>query len=109
MFTYDPRPTFTHKVKVKVPVDGGHADQDFKATFAVMPADEVSDYELGTIPGSTDFLKKIIVSMSDLVGKDDQPVSYNDQVRDGMLSLVYVRKALVQTYLQAMAGAQAGN
>ncbi len=109
MFVYDPRPTFTHKVKVKVPVNGGFEDQDFKATFAVMPTDEVATYDLSQGEGSSDFLKKIVVGMDDLIGKDEQPIPYNDAVRDALIGQLYVRKALVRTYFEAVSGAQTGN
>ncbi len=115
MFVYDPRPTFTHTVKVRVPVDGGFEDQDFKATFQVMPSDEVANYDLNKgegsadILGATDFLKKIVVGMSDLIGKDEKPLPYNDQLRDALLRQLYVRNALVRTYFSAVSGAQAGN
>jgi len=109
MFVYDPRPTFTHTVKVRVPVNGGFEDQDFKATFAVMPTDEVKQYDLSIGDQSTDFLRKIVVGMTDLIGKDEQPVSYNDQVRDALIGQLYVRKALVRTYFEAVSGAASGN
>ncbi len=109
MFVYDPRPTFTHTVKVRVPVDGGFEDQDFKATFEVLPTDEIKKYDLDDRDDSTAFLVRIVQGMDDLIGKDDQPVPYNHQVRDVLLRQLYVRKALVRTYFSAVSGAQAGN
>lgn len=109
MFVYDPRPTFTHTVKVRVPVNGGFEEQDFKATFAVMPVEEVAKHDLSHGEGSSAFLKQIVVGMDDLVGKDNQPVPYNDQVRDALIGQLYVRKALVRTYFAAVSDAQSGN
>lgn len=109
MFVVDTNPTFTHTVKVKVPVDGGFDEQSFKATFNVIPTEEVADYDLGDGEGSTAFLRRAIVGMDELVDKDKKPVPYNDKLRDALLGQLYVRKALARTYFDAVAGAQSGN
>lgn len=109
MFIVDPNPTFTHNVKVQVPVDGGHKAQDFKATFAVLPVDEVKNYDLSQGAGSTEFLRRVVVGMSDLVGKNEEPVSYNNEIRDLLLGQAYVRAALTRTYFEAVSGQAAGN
>jgi hypothetical protein len=106
MFVIDPNPTFTHAVKVQVPVDGGFEEQSFKATFNVIPTEEVADFDLGNGEQSAAFLRRAIVSMDELVGKDKQPVSYNDKLRDALLGQLYVRKALARTYFDAVAGDQ---
>lgn len=108
-FVVDLNPTFTHIVKVKVPVDGGFKDQSFKATYAVIPTDEMSEYDLGGGEGSKEFLQRAVVGMSDLVDKDGETISYSDELRDKLLCQLYVRKALARTYFEAIAGAQAGN
>lgn len=109
MFVVDPNPTFTHVVKVKVPVDGGFKDQSFKATFNVIPTHEVGQYDLGDGEGSREFLQRAVTHMSDLVDKDGEALSYSDELRDTLLGQLYVRKALARTYFEAVAGAQAGN
>lgn len=109
MFIVDPNPTFTHVVKVKVPVDGGFEEQSFKATFNLIPAEEAAEYDLTNGAGSADFVRRAVAGMSDLVDKDNQPVTYNDKVRDLLLSQAYVRKALARTYFEAVSGAQSGN
>jgi len=102
-------PVFTHTVKVQVPVDGGYETQTLKATYNVVPTDEVKNYDLSKGGGSTDFLLRIVASMSDLVGDDNEPVPYNDEIRDLLLSQAYVRAALTRGYFEAVAGAQLGN
>lgn len=108
-FVVDPNPTFTHVVKVKVPVDGGFKDQSFKATYSVIPTDEISQYDLGAGTGSKEFLQRAVTHMSDLVDKDGETISYSDELRDQLLGQLYVRKALARTYFEAVAGAQSGN
>lgn len=109
MFVVDPKPTFSHTVKVQVPVDGGFKDQDFKATFAVVATDDIQNYDLSSGSGTKDFLRAAIVHMSELVDKNNDPISYNDEIRDLLLGQLYVRKALVRTYFDAVSGAQLGN
>ena len=110
MFTIDPDPKFTHVVKVRVPVDGGFAEQSFKATFRVIPAEEAATYDLSTGADSAAFLRRAIVSMDELVGADGQTtVPYSDALRDQLLAVSYVRSALGRTYFEAVAGAPLGN
>lgn len=108
MFVFDPNPTFTHTVKVKVPVDGGFVDQTFRATFAVVPTEEAKNYDLDDGDGSTAFLRRAVTHMHDLIGLDDQPVTYNDKLRDALLNQSYVRKALARAYFDAISGVQSG-
>jgi hypothetical protein len=111
MFKIAANPTFTHNVDVFVPTDGGHSKQSFKATFRVAPTAESDETapDLSTISGSTTFLRDVIVGMSELVGADDQPLTYSDQVRDELLKLPYVRSALARTYFTAVNKASVGN
>jgi hypothetical protein len=108
-FVVTKHPQFTHKVKVQVPVNGGFETQDFDATFNVVPTDEVGDYDLSSGAGSTDFLRRAVDSITDLVDENDQPITYNDGIRDLLFGQLYVRRALVRTYFDAVSGAQAGN
>lgn len=109
MFIVDRKPTFTHTVKVQVPVDGGFDTQTFKAKFNVLPVDEVKNYDLKSGSASTEFLIRAVDSMSDLADANGEPLSYNDDVRDALLGLAYVRLALTRTYFEAVSGAQVGN
>ncbi|NML88346.1 hypothetical protein HHL26_04605 [Sphingobium sp. TB-6] len=109
MFIVDLDPQFTHAVKVKVPVDGGHKEETFKATFRVIPTDEMGQYDLSDGESSAVFLRRAIVSMSELVDRDKEPLSYNDDLRDELLRRPYVRSALARTYFEAVTGAKSGN
>jgi hypothetical protein len=107
MFKVTADPTFTHKVRVMVPVDGGHTEQTFNATFGVMDVEELE--KLQDEEGQVAVLKKVIRTMSDLVGDDDQPLPYSDALRDKLIGVPYVRIAMFQTYLKAITKAKAGN
>lgn len=102
MFRVDPNPQFTHEVKISVPVNGGFAPQSFKATFRVLDAGEAAAFDLTDADGSTDFLRRVLVSLDDIVDANDAQVPYNDQLRDQLLGLPYVRLALARTYFDAL-------
>lgn len=106
MFKVSSEHTFTHPVKVMVPVDGGHVEQSFKTKFRVLPLDDQAD---GSEEGEQVTLRKAIVSMSDLVGEDDQPLAYSDGLRDQLIAVPYVRIALMRAYIGAVAKARVGN
>lgn len=107
MFKITTNPTFTHSVHVMVPVDGGHKEQTFKATFAVMDVEElerVQDEE-----GQRGVLRKVIKGFDELIGDDDKPVPFSDDLREQLIGVPFVRIALFQTYLKAISKAKAGN
>lgn len=109
MFKVTAEPKFTHTVKVQVPVDGGYKEQSFKATFRVLAVDELSGGEEDEAGQQVSTLRKVICDFDDLVGEDDQPLSYSDELRDKLISVPYVRIALMQTYLKAITKVRAGN
>tara|TARA_R110000868_G_scaffold230335_8_gene483497 strand:+ start:53 stop:385 length:333 start_codon:yes stop_codon:yes gene_type:complete len=110
MFVVKSNPTFTHTVKVKVPVDGGFSEQSFRATFNVVPVEEAAKFDLSDGAESKAFLVRAIASMDDLVGPDGKTkVEYSDALRDELLAWNYVRKALATAYFDAISGARAGN
>jgi len=109
MFIVDTNPSFTHKVIVQVPVDGGYEEQTLQATFAVIPAEVAAEFDLGGASGSTDFLKRIILKLDDLVDKDKKPVPYNDALRDQLIALPFMRLALSRAYFTGVSGARSGN
>ncbi len=111
MFKVTAEPKFTHTVKVMVPVDGGHKEQSFKATFKVLPVEELTaeDHSEDQAAGQIAVLRKAIISLDELVGDDDQPLPYSDELRDQLLGITYVRIALLRTYLTAITKAKSGN
>lgn len=110
MFVLTDDPTFAHKVKVMVPVDGGHLPQDFTATFRVIPTEEAAKYDLSDGQSSKEFLRRVVVKFGDdLVGDDKQPLPYSDDLRDRLIGVPYVRQALARTYFAAIGGQTLGN
>ncbi len=109
MFKIADNPTFTVTVPVFVPTDGGHRKETFKATFAVVPTDEVARFDLADEKSTREFLARAIVSLGDIAGEDDQPIPYSDELRDRVLSLPYARLALARAYFDSVTKVRAGN
>lgn len=107
MFTVTNDPQFTHDVKVQVPVDGGHKEETFKTRFRVIPIEELDD--LSSLEGQKLALKRVIVSMSDLVDNEGKEVSYSDELRDQLIGVPYVRLSLIRTYREGITKARPGN
>jgi hypothetical protein len=107
MFKVTTEPKFTHPVTVCVPTDGGHVEQTFKATFRVLDADQLSPDS--SVEGQIEDLRRVLVTMHDLVGEDDQAVSYSDALRDQLIRLPYVRIALINAYVRGVTKAKQGN
>lgn len=101
--------TFTHDVEVLTPVDGGFEKQTFKATFALLPLDEVKEVDTNDFDDVTIFLKKAVRNMSELIDADSQPMPYSDVLRDRLIQQPDTRTALMRTYRKAVFKAAEGN
>jgi len=100
---------FTARLTARVPVDGGHKDERFKARFRVLPTDALDTYDLATSEGTTDFLRAVIVELFDLVDDNGEPITYNDEVRDYVINDPVARLALIQGYFGNTSRARKGN
>lgn len=109
MFVIDQNPEFSRKVKIMVPVNGGHEQQDFTATFRVVPVDETSRFDLSAAAGVLDYLRLVLVSCEGLVNSQKEAVPWNDQVRDQLLAKPYTRSPMLAAYFAAINGEREGN
>jgi hypothetical protein len=74
-------------------------------TFRVLPLDQLGDREGSA--GQIETLRKVVVSMGDLVDENDQPISYSDEIRDQLIQF-FVRLALLKAYIEAMSKMKTG-
>ena len=107
MFKVTSEPKFTHDVTVQVPVDGGHREETFKATYLVVGIDEMTD--MLSLDGQQKLLKRVVCQMDELEDEKGKPMPYSIELRDQLIKLPFVRAALYQTYLKAVSGAREGN
>lgn len=109
MFKIAATRTFTHLVTVMTPTDGGHLEETFKCTFNYLDTDQIAAFDLNTRDGTTDFLKAVVCKFDDLVDNSEQPVIYNDALRDSIIKLGPVRAALITAFFGAISKAKSGN
>jgi len=109
MFKLTSEPTFKHKVRARVPVNGGHQDETFEVSYRVLTIEQIREYDLSDPDGTTGFLKAVIRELHDIADAHGQPVEYSDDVRDAVLNLPYARSAIVNGYFEGIAGARKGN
>jgi len=109
MFKVTNEPTFTHDVTARVPVDGGFEDQRFKATFRVIDTEEADTFTLTTVEGQRGFLRRVVVTLSDLADAEGKPIEFNAAVFDAVLKLPWACAALARAYFLGVSGAKAGN
>ena len=109
MFKLSTDPQFTHRVSVSTPVDGGHETETMQVRYRVVPVAEVADFDLSTETGTAEFLRRAVVRIDDLVGEDDQTLSWSDRVRDAIFALPHARMAIVRSYFDAVIEARQKN
>lgn len=109
MFKVATEPTFTHTVEAMVPVDGGHAKENFKATFRAISLEESNKFDLKDVESVGAFIKRVVVSLDDIADAEGKAIPFNDQVFDQVLALPWARSALARTYFAAVSKAVEGN
>lgn len=100
---------FTHDVKILIPIDGGHREDNLKVTYNYLGLDETKAFDLSTPEGTTAYLKAIIHSFDDLTDDKNKPVGYTAALRDQLLNAQYVRQPVMGHYLDAVRKVKPGN
>ena len=103
MFKVAKNQTFARKVSVKTPVDGGFLPETLTCIYRLLTTDQMREVDLSTADGTRRFLVAVIDRIDDLADDNEQPLPYSDAVRDYLISLLHVRRALVDAYLDAVA------
>lgn len=109
MFKLADAPCFTREVTVRVPCDGGHRNETFKATFLAISVTEAQSYDLATFEGTTRFLEAVIFDLSDIADEQGKPLPYNHALRTRLIDLPWTRSALAAAYFEALGAARLGN
>ena len=98
-------PEFTHRVKVRIPVDGGFSEQEFDARFRVVPWDELKALD----DDPAEQARRIWVGWKGIVDDEGNELPFSDGLRDQLLGMLFLRIALLRTYMEAIAGVKRGN
>jgi hypothetical protein len=107
MFVLREQYTCAWPVKVAVPTTNGRVDrQEFTATFRVLSMERVRELTEGRPIESADvdLLREAWTGWDGVVDVDDNPVAFSHYDRDRMLSIPFVRRAVGEAFLAAMAG-----
>lgn len=81
--------------------------QTFEATFRVLPDAEIND--LAEQDGGKAALRAMIIGLGDIVGPDDKPLPYTEELRDQILAVQADALALQRAYNKAVIEAALGN
>ena len=109
MFKIDQTPTYTHRVEIKVPANGGHELQDMQVTFRVLPDEEIEAFDMRTSRGEREFLAAAVVGFDDVEDEKGAALPFSDALRDRLVGLAYVRVAMINAYYAALMGKRVKN
>lgn len=108
MFKIARNPEFTHDVPIMVPVDDGFEEQKLRTRFRVLSADETMAHDFATPEGTEAYLRAIVVRFEDVVG-DDGKAMPDEESKNRLLGIIYVRQGLMTHYREAQSKAKTGN
>jgi hypothetical protein len=109
MFKISSNPTFTHQVRVSVPINGGHREETFKAKFNVLPTTKIEEFDLTTPAGTSEFLRAALCGLEEVTDDAGNELPYSDELREKMITIPMAREALFKTYFAAISRARLGN
>ena len=105
MFKINRNPTFSHKVKIRVPVDGGFADHEFTARFKHVPWSELSAVERDP----AEQLRRVWIGWDGIANENGEALSYSDEAREMLIDMMFIRVPVLKAYVDAVTGVKRGN
>ena len=99
-------------VQVRVPADGGkHKLQKFTAKFRAIGQDRTNELmESAGLKVDEVLLREVLVGWGDDVGDSQgKAIAFDDDARDRLLQIPYVRTALAKAYNDSVSGIRAKN
>jgi hypothetical protein len=109
MFKVTSKPTFAHDVEIQVPVDGGFETRQLKTRFRVVDVAKLKDLKMGVYEDESKLLDMIVDGFEDLVDEQEKPITNPEKYTKIFLGQMFVRKPVMEVYMEAMAGAKAKN
>lgn len=99
-------PEWTHDVTISVPVDGGFENQTCKVRYRLLDETAIEPTDATNVAV---LLRNVVVRMDDIADEEGRPLTWNDALRDRLLSTPFVQAALVRGYYGSVTGARVGN
>ncbi|MDB5658312.1 MAG: hypothetical protein JWS10_927 [Cypionkella sp.] len=100
---------FKATVKVVYPGDDATADSSFIGHFLTLNREALQGIVLGTTEAEDEYMAKMFTGWEGLVDSDDAPFDINPENREALLGDMAVRRAVMATYREEMAGLRRGN
>lgn len=103
---------FRRRVDVEFPAEDGVEVQSFTALFLALQAERMEGRFLRTDEEQSGFLSEVLIGwegLSEDRGDEVAPYPFSPGNLRELLQDVFVRRALLKTYLDAMAGVKRGN
>ena len=98
---------YTWPVTISEPVDGGQFnDQKVRVLFKMLSQARIDEIIKQEAEQDADILKDVLVGWDDGTFKDesDADLAFNDDNKDLVLSVPYVRGALIKAFFESIAG-----
>lgn len=104
---------FKAKVTVNFPSDEGAVEsQSFMALFRALSVPELAEHHLLDAAGQDAFLADVLIGWDRLTDDrdgEDVPLIFSPEARTMILTDVFVRRAVIDTYQAQLMGAKRGN
>ncbi|SFJ04226.1 hypothetical protein [Nitrosomonas sp. Nm34] len=105
MFKIEDQPKLVEwPVSVNVPQDGGKIKKNtFTAEFELITQEELDAiYKDGGT--DVDLLRQVLFNCTGVCDAEGKPIDFNDDLRDKLINIPYVRSALVAAYVECSHG-----
>lgn len=105
MFKLEEQKNIKWPVTVNIPCDGGRTTKgEFTAHFELLPQDEFREIYAQDNASDEDLLRRVLTGWDGVADADGQPIEYNEDTREMMIRIPYVRAAMITAYLECSHG-----
>jgi hypothetical protein len=98
---------YTWPITISEPMDGGgFNDQKIRVKFKMLPQARIDEIVKNEAEEDADILRDVLIGWDDEAFKDETgaPIPFNVENKDLILSVPFVRLALVKGYFDSIAG-----
>lgn len=105
MFKLEEQKNVKWPVTVNIPRDGGRTTKaEFTAHFELLPQTEFREIYEQENASDEDLVRRVLTGWDGVADADGQPIEYNEDAREMMIRIPYVRAAMVSAYLECSHG-----
>ena len=112
MFVLKDDHTYTWPVTIPVPGEGRHERHRITCKFRALPQDRLDELVGGPLAGTGDragspdaaVLREALIGWDGVQDEDGNPLGFDDESRDRLLGIPFVRTAMVRAYFASVNG-----